>query len=34
MHAAVRFGQHPPARRVIVHVSDTHLLAGDRPRGG
>ncbi|WP_431804256.1 phosphodiesterase [Microbacterium sp. bgisy203] len=30
----VQFGQHPPARRVIVHVSDTHLLAGNRPLGG
>ena len=26
---SVRFGQHEPARRVIVHLSDTHLLAGD-----
>lgn len=25
----VQFGQHPPARRTIVHLSDTHLLAGD-----
>lgn len=32
--APVQFGQHPPARRVIVHVSDTHLLAGNRPLGG
>jgi 3',5'-cyclic-AMP phosphodiesterase len=30
----VRFGQHPPARRVIVHLSDTHLLDGNRPLGG
>lgn len=30
----VQFGQHPPARRVIVHVSDTHLLAGNPPLGG
>lgn len=29
-----QFGQHPPARRVIVHLSDTHLLAGYRPLGG
>ena len=29
-----QFGQHPPARRVIVHLSDTHLLAGNRPLGG
>lgn len=26
--APVQFGQHPPARRTIVHLSDTHLLAG------
>ncbi|WP_159499920.1 phosphodiesterase [Microbacterium sp. 18062] len=31
---SVRFGQHPPARRTIVHVSDTHLLADDRPLAG
>ncbi len=30
----VPFGQHSPARRVIVHLSDTHLLAGNRPLGG
>lgn len=30
----VQFGQHPPARRVVVHLSDTHLLAADRPLGG
>jgi len=29
-----QFGLHPPARRTIVHVSDTHLLAGNRPLGG
>lgn len=29
-----QFGQHPPARRVIVHLSDTHLRAGNRPLGG
>ena len=29
-----QFGQHPPARRVIVHLSDMHLLAGNRPLGG
>lgn len=28
------FGQYPPARRTIVHVSDTHLLAGNAPLGG
>lgn len=32
--ASVRFGQHPPARRTILHLSDTHLLAGNRPLGG
>jgi len=31
---AVQFGQHPPARRVIVHLSDTHLMAGNAPLGG
>lgn len=30
----VSFGQYPPAARTIVHVSDTHLLAGNRPLGG
>ncbi len=34
MVSSVSFGQHPPARRVIVHLSDTHLLAGNRPLGG
>ncbi|RKT33772.1 calcineurin-like phosphoesterase family protein [Microbacterium sp. AG1240] len=29
-----QFGQYPPARRVIVHLSDTHLLSGDRRLGG
>jgi len=32
--ASVQFGQYPPARRTILHVSDTHLLAGNRPLGG
>lgn len=32
--ASVQFGQYPRARRTIVHVSDTHLLAGGRPLGG
>ncbi len=32
--ASPRFGVHPPAQRVIVHLSDTHLLAGNRPLGG
>lgn len=30
----VSFWQYPPARRVLVHISDTHLLAGNRPLGG
>ncbi|MFT4214312.1 MAG: phosphodiesterase [Microbacterium sp.] len=29
-----RFGSHPPARRTIVHLSDTHLLGRDLPLGG
>ncbi|MCT2087231.1 phosphodiesterase [Microbacterium enclense] len=32
--ASVQFGQHAPARRVILHLSDTHFLAGDRLLGG
>jgi Icc protein len=32
--ASVQFGQHPPARRTILHLSDTHLLAGDKQLGG
>ncbi|MFG6403375.1 MULTISPECIES: phosphodiesterase [unclassified Microbacterium] len=32
--APVQFGSHAPAERVIVHLSDTHLLAGDRRLGG
>jgi Icc protein len=31
---AVQFGRHAPARHTLVHVSDTHLLAGNRPLGG
>ena len=34
MVATVQFGQYPPARRTILHLSDTHLLAGNRPLGG
>ncbi|WP_029150746.1 phosphodiesterase [Microbacterium indicum] len=30
----MQMGQHAPARRTIVHISDTHLLAGGRPLGG
>ncbi len=32
--ASVQFGQHAPAARVILHLSDTHLLGGDRLLGG
>ncbi len=32
--APVQFGQYPPAQRTIVHLSDTHLLAGNVPLGG
>lgn len=32
--AAAQFGQYPPARRTILHVSDTHLLGGDVRLGG
>jgi len=32
--ASVQFGQHPPARRTLLHISDTHLLAGNPPLGG
>ena len=34
MAARVSLGDHPQASRVIVHVSDTHLLAGNPPLGG
>ncbi len=27
---SVSFGQYPPARRTLLHLSDTHLLAGNR----
>lgn len=32
--ASVQFGQYSPARRTLLHLSDTHLLAGNRPLGG
>ncbi|MCR2810076.1 MULTISPECIES: phosphodiesterase [unclassified Microbacterium] len=32
--ASVQFGQYAPALRTIVHLSDTHLLAGNVPLGG
>ncbi len=28
---AVQFGQYAPHRRLLVHLSDTHLLAGNAP---
>jgi Icc protein len=34
MATPVQFGQYPSAARTIVHVSDTHLLAGNPPLGG
>ncbi|MGZ0711224.1 phosphodiesterase (plasmid) [Coraliomargarita sp. W4R53] len=30
----VRFGQYPPARRTLLHLSDTHFLAGNALLGG
>jgi 3',5'-cyclic AMP phosphodiesterase CpdA len=30
----VQFGQYPPAARTILHLSDTHLLAGNAPLAG
>jgi len=30
----MQFGQHAPAQRTIVHLSDTHLLAAGAPLGG
>ncbi|MDZ8171281.1 phosphodiesterase [Microbacterium xanthum] len=32
--ASVQFGQHAPAQRTILHLSDTHLLAGNAPLVG
>lgn len=32
--ASLRFGQYPPPRRTLLHLSDTHLLAGNPPLGG
>ena len=32
--ASIPFGQYPPARRTLLHISDTHLLAGNRALGG
>lgn len=30
----VQFGQYPPPRRTLLHISDTHLLAGGRALAG
>jgi 3',5'-cyclic AMP phosphodiesterase CpdA len=30
----VQFGQYPPPRRTLLHVSDTHFLAGNAPLSG
>jgi 3',5'-cyclic-AMP phosphodiesterase len=30
----VQFGRYAPARRTLIHLSDTHLLGGDRRLGG
>ncbi|WP_410172798.1 metallophosphoesterase, partial [Klebsiella aerogenes] len=30
----MKFGQHEPAHHTLIHISDTHLLAGDRLLGG
>lgn len=32
--ASARLGRYPAARHVVVHLSDTHLLAGGAPLGG
>ncbi|WP_169581463.1 MULTISPECIES: phosphodiesterase [Microbacterium] len=32
--ASVQFGQYPPAHRTVLHISDTHLLAGNRALAG
>lgn len=32
--ATPQFGQYPPAQRTLIHLSDTHLLAANRPLGG
>ncbi len=32
--AALQLGQYPPASHTILHLSDTHLLAGNPPLGG
>lgn len=30
----MQFGQHAPARRTVIHISDTHLIVGNRPLSG
>jgi 3',5'-cyclic AMP phosphodiesterase CpdA len=30
----MQFGQHSPARRTLIHISDTHLIAGNKPLSG
>lgn len=30
----MQFGQHAPARRTLIHISDTHLIAGNVPHSG
>lgn len=32
--AGAQFGQYPPAKRTLIHLSDTHLLAGNVALGG
>lgn len=32
--ASLQFGQYPPARRTLIHLSDTHLLGHDRRLSG
>lgn len=32
--SSVSLGQYPPALRTLIHLSDTHFLAGNRPLGG
>ena len=32
--ASMQFGQYPPPLRTLLHLSDTHLLAGNPPLGG
>lgn len=30
----MQFGQHAPARRTVIHISDTHLIVGNTPLSG